>query len=68
MIAGAEWFWVMLATTSVGAFFISIIGVINFSVSSPIVVMRVDSELCPRCRRLTSLTDLTDVYPDRVKT
>lgn len=40
---------------------------LNGSVHSPIVVMRVDSSLCARCRRLTNLVHLANVYPDRVK-
>lgn len=35
------------------------------SVHCPIVVMRMDSTLCPRCQRLTNLAALTDCYADR---
>ena len=37
------------------------------STHCPIVVMRVESELCPRCRTLTNLAHLTDFYAARAE-
>lgn len=33
-----------------------------------LIVMRVYSTLCPRCRRLTSLTELADLHPEKAST